>query len=332
MIETYLIKNNDLEVEILNFAATVYQIRCKDKFGVMSNVVLSYKDKASYIFDNANYLGVVVGRTAGRLSGGKFSLNNRLYQLECNDRGIHHHHGGSHGISTQFFKLVQHTKDSVELSLESSAFETGYPGNVKVNIVYKLSNNSLIVDMKATTDAPTLFDMAQHSYFNLSSDPVATVEEQVLQLNASRYLQLDDDGMVIAKTANISGSVFDFSEPTILKSVFESDAKCVKTGRGGIDHPFIIDQEQALRFHDPKSGRVMEVSTNQESVVIYSANQLANTPELLDARIGTQYMGICFEAQHIPNIINMDLAFKKPIIDEDNPYHNETVYTFSIEG
>lgn len=326
MIEVYTIKNDYIVLEVLNYGAAIHKLKTMNKYGVFSNIVLSYECLEDYLH-NSNYLGVVTGPCSGRIANGHINIKGKDYFLELNDNNLHHLHGGSNGFAHRLFSVRSHSDKSIELVLTSDDSVTGYPGLMNITVKYELIDNELLVEMHGYSSCETVIDMAQHSYFNLSDNNSADVLNHFLFINTKKFLKIDNDGMVTDEIGDEND--FDYTSLRQIKDNFISNHEQLELAGGGIDHPFLNNNGVKVELHDAESGRVVEIESNQDCVVIYTANKLNSSQKLLDCRRASKYMGICFEFQCIPNNINMNLNYNKPKVEIDKPFNSITRYRFT---
>ncbi|MGL5042169.1 MAG: aldose epimerase family protein [Culicoidibacterales bacterium] len=313
-LTSWVLKNEDIEVEILNLGAIIYQLKTKNKRGESENIVVGYKDKQEYLRGNNAYFGAVIGPIAGRISKGRYALENQQIQLEINDRK-HHLHGSTGGFSTVFWELVAQSGTIITLKHKSKQ-------GITAQVSYQLLANKLIVTYQGKTTEPrALFDMTQHVYWNLSGGLEQTISDHQLQINAQRYIPLDRQGMVRKTSLKVEKTIMDLRKLTVISSIFKRKCKQLQCAGGGLDHPFILGSqkgESAILQHQ-KSGRKLTITTTHPAIVCYTGNHLSQR----------LHGGICLETQHIPNAINMKKQ-KKPIIRSSCDYNHKTVFRFDL--
>lgn len=313
-IKVYTLQNKFLKVEFLNLGAIIKKIEFKDK-----NVVLGYEDIEKYR-ENPAYLGVVIGRTAGRIKDGLLKLDNTEYQLDENNNG-NTLHGGKNSISHRFWN-VQNIENGLCFSIKSSNLDNGYPANIEIKVSYILNNNELLIKYFVTTDNLTYLNLTNHSYFNLSGDSDNTIYEDILKID-SNYLIGINENYIPCETINLDNNIFDFREDKKLKEFFKADNEQKTIANNGIDHPYVFNKEIGkLEIKNLESGIKISVETNNPAVVIYTANYLQD--------IGfKKHSAICFETQEVPNLYrDKNINVFPTFINENTHYEKYTKFIF----
>lgn len=338
-IRLYTLKNDSgMTVKITNYGATVTSIVVPDREGIMADVALGYNSVEDYM--NAvdkPYLGSIVGRYGNRIAKGKFTLEGEEYSLAVNN-GENHLHGGTIG----FDKVVWTAKylkkhNALELSYLAKDKEEGYPGNLQIRVTYQLSNeNELIVHYVATTDKATPINLTQHTYFNLKGEGQGDILGHELMLNAKQYTPVDVTSIPTGEIAEVKGTPFDFTTTKVIGRDIAAEHQQIEFG-GGFDHNWVLDKggkegamTLAARVHEPTSGRVLEVRTNEPGIQFYSANFLDGR---LKGKSGNAYIkrgGFCLETQHYPDSPNQP-NFPSSILKPGEEYNTTTVFAFSTK-
>ena len=330
----FVLRNdNGMEVHVLNVGAVITKVLVPDKNGKFENVVLGYKNYEDYEMDS-NYLGAIIGRVSGRIKGAQFSLNGKLYELEMND-GLNHLHGGSYGFHQVMWQGVTFESNDgvgVTLSYLSCGGENGYPGNVKVDVTYTLTNdNELIMDYWAHTDETTPLTLTNHSYFNLTGNLRDTVHEHHVIINSSQFLELNESLIPTGKLINVENTPFDFRNGRKLSDGITSGDGQTKIAGGGFDHYFIYDHQsrEKVLISEESSGRTLTIETNQPGMIMYTSNNLEEGWELAEG-LSKKYMGVCFETQASPISLHAK-GFPSVILREGDKYQKRTIFRFGVE-
>ncbi|MGL4383140.1 MAG: aldose epimerase family protein, partial [Bacilli bacterium] len=240
-IKSYVIANEYQKVEVLNIGACLYKIETADCHGHFSNVVLNHPHYSDYL-KNDEYFGVVVGPCCGRIAYGNYHFNHKEYNLDINN-GKHHLHGGYIGISRSYFDVILLKEDQIKLKYHYKDLSFGYSGNVVVEITYQIIKNELHVIYECLSDQDTIFDLTQHTYFNLSNDHQKNnVLNHYLQINAQEFGSIDQDGMVDNELINVQDTVFDFQELKLIQAITTSNDLQIINAKQGIDHPFVLNK------------------------------------------------------------------------------------------
>lgn len=266
-----------MRVSLLNYGCIIHRLEIPDLQGKMHNLVLSLKDPQEY-FDNPAYLGALIGRTAGRIGDGSFHLGKELYPLAKN-YGSTSAHGGAVGFDKHFFDYALFEEEesvSVIFSRFSPDGEEGYPGNLHAEIRFTLSDqNELSIDMQASSDADTLVNFTNHSYFNLHGNAEKEILSHSLRLQSSRFAPILENGVVSGQIESVENSPFDFREPKSIGRDLTCDHRQLKIGNG-YDHFFFFDpqgsEQPVLSLREQSTGLSLELFTDCEGAVLYSQN------------------------------------------------------------
>lgn len=330
-VKCFILKNEFLEVEILNYGGIIRKISSPDKNGKMENVVLNLANITDYE-ERSPYFGAIVGRNAGRISNASLTINNQQYNLAKNS-GENNIHGGIDNFSHKVWDSKEiKTNDyiGVELSLKSPHLEEGFPGNILATVTYKLIKNELSIEYKATSDMDTYLNLTNHSYFNLSGDFKRDICDEYLTLDCKEFIAVDKATLPV-KVTSVDETPFDFQQSKELAPALNSEHEQIVIVNHGLDHPFILNENRngaSAILEDKISGRKLEVYTDQPAVVIYSGNYLHEVGELSDGSNCKKHMGICFETQDYPNVLNF-MPEKGKIYNSLNPYSQKTIFKFS---
>jgi len=316
--------------KIINYGGIVTELHVPDKNGQLADVVLGFDDLAGYLSPQP-YFGALCGRYANRIAKGKFTLDGKQYSLAINN-GPNALHGGIKG----FDKVVWHatpgeSKDGATLKLEytSADGEEGYPGKLKITVVYTFTEkNDLRIDYTATTDKNTIINLTNHSYFNLAGAGSGDVFGHELMLAAKHFTPTDDTLIPTGEIKAVNGTPFDF---TSAKPIGKDIAQLYSQPHKGYDHNFVLDgQNRSLalcaRVTEPKSGRVMEVLTTEPGVQLYTANFLGDTKGKV-GKTYKQYGAFCLETQHYPDSVNHP-NFPPVVLAPGAEYRTTTIYRF----
>lgn len=322
-----------MQVTSINYGCTITKIVVPDRRGTLENVVLGFDTIEEYQANSA-YFGSVIGRHAGRIAGGHFELDGKTYELAQNNNG-NHLHGGLKGFDRTVWDVeVLQEKDSVSLCYryESKDGEEGYPGNVGVSITYTLTNaNEIFLSYEGISDARTILNMTNHTYFNLSGELKHTIEDHTLKMKSDHFLELNEGLIPTGEMIHVDHTVFDFREGRrIQEGVVSEHPQNVLVGNG-YDHPFMLtsNQSELIELYDEESGRLLVIETNQPAVVLYTGTQLGNDYEIR-GRKSQKYLGLCLETQGVPDAIHHS-HFPSTLVDKGQVYRSETKWSFRIK-
>ena len=338
----YTITNkNGASVDISDFGATITGIKIPDKNGILKDVTQGYNDVSPYEKSPVGHAGGTIGPCANKIYKGEFSINGKKYNLECNkDNGKTHCHGASDGFDIKKWN-AKILKDGIEFSYLKKDGEGGYPGNVNAKVTYKFdNNNNLRIIYGAKTDKDTLLNMTNHTYFNLDGAENCnenSVYDHIVTLpNSSTYTENNNMAIPTGKILNTQNTPFDFSKPTKIGDVINSDNEQIKIG-SGFDQNYCIDGHDGkslikiANVKSEKTGITLDVSTNLPGFQFYTANHLGKSGQP-DGKSGARYekrSSFCVEPQFFPNAINTDEFKEKGILKKGETFNREIVYSFS---
>ncbi|HEV3273141.1 MAG TPA: aldose epimerase family protein [Candidatus Methylacidiphilales bacterium] len=332
LVTLYTLTNkNGVSVSIMNYGATIVKILTPDRHGKLGDIVLGF-DKFSPYPKLSPYFGATVGRYANRIAKGRFQLGKTVYQLPINN-GPNALHGGLRGFDKRIWKVepVESDVPALRFSRLSPDGEEGYPGNLFASVTFSLNdNNELRISYEATTDKPTIINLTNHSYFNLSGG--GTVRGDILTIHADAFTPVDATLIPTGEIKNVEGTPWDLRTPTpIGLHLKETGGNPV-----GYDHNFILnkglfsDWSLAAEVYDPKSGRTLKVSTDQPGIQFYSGNFLDGSITGADGNVYYQYDAFCLETQHFPDSPNHD-NFPSTVLNPGDTYKTSTVYAFGVK-
>ncbi|OCA83023.1 galactose mutarotase [Bacillus sp. FJAT-27225] len=335
-VHAYTITNsNGMKVTCLDYGCIVSELYVPDSQGNAENVVLGFHSVEEYA-EHSPYFGSIVGRVAGRITKGRFTLDGKDYQLAQND-GENHLHGGFKGLDRVVWKAEpQNNGENVQLvfTYDSPDGEENYPGAVSFRVVYTFTeNNEWILEYFATTDQKTIVNLTNHSYFNLSGNFKTTVLEHTLQIDSDGFLELGNDLMPTGQIIPVEGTVFDFKNGRKIAEGSKSDYKQNLLAGGGYDHPFVLSGERGgvVSLACPENGRVLEMETNQPAVVVYTSNQLEGDFVLNGGVKPEPYLAVCLETQKHPDAINHP-EFPSVVLEKGEEYYSRTKYSFKTRS
>ena len=300
MSRVFDLKSDALEARVLDYGATLMSLRSRDRRGAVGELVLGFSDPERYRGTHP-YFGGTVGRYANRILQGRFSLDGRSYQLACNN-GRNHLHGGARGFDRVPW-VGEQRGNLVVLRYTSRDGDEGYPGTLHATVTYTVEANRLTMDYLAAADAPTIVNLTNHAYFNLSGG--GTVDAHVLRLQADRYVAVDEELIPTGELTPVEGTSMDFRAGRSI-------------GTQEIDHTFVL--HGAVELHDPSSGRSLRIRSTQPGIQVY-------TGHLLDGSVAgyAKRGGLCLEPQHFPDSPNHP-AFPSTVLRPGERYAHRTTY------
>jgi aldose 1-epimerase len=309
-VQRWLLTEGPIEVSVLTYGALIQSLVVPDRHGALADVVLGFADLEDYVGEHP-YFGATIGRYANRIDRGQFLLDGTNYQLPVNN-GPNCLHGGTIGFDRRVWEATDVTEagsSGVRLELVSPDGDNGFPGTLSTSVTMTLRDATLRLAYEATTDAPTVVNLTNHSYFNLAGAGSGSVEDHELEIDARRYLPVTSDVIPTGELAEVVGTPFDFTSPVRLGKRLREGHEQLVRGQG-YDHCFALERSggepisRAARVHDPSSGRVLEVWTDQPGVQLYTGNQLAATLVGKQQRVYRLTDAVCLETQHFPDSVN----------------------------
>ena len=317
-------------VELSSVGAGIVSVVVPDKDGKMENVVLGYDDPMSYFADGP-CAGKTPGRFANRIAKGRFTLDGKEYELPINN-GPNHLHGGPKGFQNQVWES-RLNGEAVEFLYDAEDGEAGYPGNLKAVVRYEWDeDNSLRITYTAESDAPTVVNLTNHTYFNLDNE--GSIEGHELTLNASEYLPTDPTQIPLGDSEPVAGTPMDFVNPKPIGQDLHADFEALKIGKG-YDHCWVLDDyepgqlQRAAELYSPKSGRLVEVLTTQPGIQVYTGNWLNGCPVGHNGRIFHDYDAVALECQHFPDSPNKE-DYPSTVLRPGQTYQEAIIFAFSV--
>lgn len=322
-----LTNSNGVEVKITNYGGTVTSWVTPDKNGKKSSVVLGFDSLSGYLA-KPPFFGALIGRYGNRIAKGTFKIDTTTYKLATNN-GENHLHGGNKGYDKVVWDATSaDSTASLTLSYLSKDGEEGYPGNLKITVVYTLTDdNELLIDYSAETDKTTVVNLTNHSYFNLTGDVSNTILDHQLQVNADKYTPVDAGLIPTGELKDVKGTPFDFLQPHKI-------GERIAAVEGGYDHNFVLtrkgnDLELVATLTDSVSGRKLEVFTTEPGLQFYSGNFLDGTFKTTAGTPINIHTALCLETQHFPDSPNQP-SFPSTILKPGEKYHTVTKYKVSV--
>lgn len=335
-VASYTITNkNGMSVTVIELGAALQAVRVPDRSGNMADVVLGYDDVAHYE-NNEGYLGVVVGRSANRIKKGRFTINGKEYQLEIND-GENNLHSGADGYQCRRWDsetVADERGEGVRFSLVSPDGDQGMPGRLEMSATYILTeDNSVVIVYSGVSDADTIVNPTNHSYFNLAGHDSGDICAQKAMINADAFTPSGADLIPTGEFRSVKGTAMDFTEAKPIGQDIDSGYEPL-VAPGGYDHNFVLKNggkmELAASLYDEASGRYMEMFTMMPGMQFYTGNGLNRQG---CGKGGCSYGrrgGVCFESQFIPDSIN-NPAFESPLLRAGEPFEYTTIYRFTTK-
>ncbi len=327
--DRYILTAGNCRAEVITYGAALVRLEAPDRAGEPGDVTVGPETATADGMATMaqTYFGVTVGRVANRIANATLDLDGRTVQLAAND-GPHHLHGGVRGFSAVDWR-AEPTDDGVKLAYTSLDGEEHYPGELHVEVVYRLSDaGELTIDYRATTSAKTLCNLTNHAYWNLTTRGGRDILGHELQLHACRYTPVDQTLAPSGELADVDGTPMDFRSRQPVGQEIDRTA-------GGYDHNFVVDGEAgqlrpAARLVEPESGRVMEVRTTEPGIQFYTGNFLDGSVTGKTGEPIGKHHALCLETQHFPDAPH-HANFPSIVLEPGQEYRHTTVHRFSTD-
>ncbi len=330
----YTLKNaNGVEACITNFGGRLVSLMVPDKDGNMVDVVLGFDNVNDYLTKPSDF-GASVGRYANRIAGGTFQLDGAAVELVKND-GPNCLHGGPQGWQYQVYAAEQVDPQTLVLTMESPDGEMGFPGAVTAVVTYKLTDdNAIDISYSGTTDKPTVLNMTNHSYFNLSGNHAAEATDHELYINADAFTPTDSLLIPTGEITPVEGTPMDFRTAKVLAQDIESEYEAVRLGNG-FDHNWVLNNAGdinvvAASLYSPTTGILLETYTDQPGIQAYSGNFLTGKVAGKHGVVYPRRGGVCLETQLFPDSPNKS-EWQSPVLRPGETYSHRCIYKFSVK-
>jgi len=335
-IDLYTLADGEISVKITTFGARIVSLETPDRNGAHADIVLGYDNAAAYLADSTGaaptYFGSTIGRYGNRIAKGRFVLDGAAAQLDTNN-GPNTLHGGKVGFEDKVWS-AREVPQGVEMTLVSPDGDMGFTGQLTAHVRFTLHGKALRIEYSATTTKPTVVNLTNHSYFNLTGNGRGTILDEELSIPADRYTPVDKGLIPLGNLAPTAGTPLDFRQSTAIGARIHQSNEQLEAA-GGYDHNFVLNNASAPGLHpaavlyDPGSGRTMTVTTTEPGLQFYSGNFLNGT---VTGKLGVsyaKYAGLCLETQHFPDSPN-EPAFPSTVLRPGQTLHSTTLLTFGV--
>jgi len=328
-IDIYTLSNGKgMEARIMTYGATVVSLTAPDKAGKYADVVQGMDSVDGYV-KGVPYFGAAIGRYGNRIGHAQFTLEGQTYHTPKND-GDNTLHGGVQGFDKHVW-TARDTGSGLEFTYVSKDGEEGFPGTLTSKVLYTVTpDNELRIEYTATTDKPTVLNLTNHSYFNLAGQGEGDILDHQVMIAADRFTPVDKGLIPTGELKPVAGTPFDFTKATAIGARIEQKDEQLVFGKG-YDHNWVLNgdgMKKAAEVYDPKTGRVMEVSTDQPGLQFYTGNFLDGTIHGKGGKVYGHRAAFCMETQHYPDSPNKP-SFPTTELKPGETYHTVTVYRFS---
>jgi aldose 1-epimerase len=332
IVEQFTLGGPELEVALLAYGATIQSIRVPDAAGQVADVALGFDDITGYV-EAHPYFGATIGRFANRIAKGRFVLDGHDYHVPLND-GDNSLHGGTRGFDRHVWEATPVPgAEAVRFRHVSPDGDMGYPGELTTTVTFTVDAADLRIDYEATSDAPTVLNLTNHSYFNLAGEGSGTIEQHELIVAAEQFTGIGAGAIPTGEVLAVDGSPMDFREPRPIGAGLRDGDEQIVHGQG-YDHNWVLDGpahdgvRRAARVVEPHSGRVLEVWTDQPGLQVYTGNQLDATLAGKSGRVYRQGDAVCLETQHFPDSPNQP-QFPTTVLRPGETFTSTTIFRFA---
>ncbi len=334
-VKIYNLQGGGIEMMVTNFGGRIMKLFVEDRDGKMDDIVMGYNTIEEYLDNKGErFFGAVCGRYANRIAKGHFTIDGVEYTLACNNNG-QALHGGLVGFDSVAWDVLEVNESRIVFKYVSKDMEEGYPGEVTTIMSYELTDDGeLVIEYEATTDKKTHVNLTHHSFFNLAGEGAGSVEDHIMRINAEAYIPIDDVSVPTGEIALVEGTPFDFRVAKSIGRDIRIANEQLKNG-AGYDHCWVLNgKEGAMRFAaeviEPKSGRRMEVYTDQPGMQFYSGNWFDGTTKAKDGEsVYISRGSLALETQKYPDTPNRD-NFPTSLLEPGEVYTHRCIYKFDI--
>jgi aldose 1-epimerase len=324
-----------MRVRILTLGCIIASLEVPDRDGKSANVVLGLNSVEDYLHRSPHF-GAIAGRYANRIARGRFAIDGVEYQLDTN-APPNALHGGRHGFDKVVWKAEERDNEALALRYLSPDGEAGFPGNLAVEVTYRLlAANELRIDYEATTDKPTIVNLTNHSYFNLAGEGSGDVLGHIVSIAADHFTPTDGTQIPTGEIRSVAGTPFDFTRPRAIgERIRMADEQLLLAH--GYDHNWVLRAQTggaarpAARACEPRSGRILDVLTDAPGLQLYTGNGLNGALVGPAGRAYRQSDGICFETQHFPDAPNQS-GFPSAVLRPGERFRTTTIFRFSTDA
>jgi aldose 1-epimerase len=330
-VELVTLRGGGLVARVTNHGATLVELHVPDRDGTDADVVCGFGSVEGYLSDGNPYFGATVGRVANRIAHGRFTIDGTAYVLATNETPHHLHGGERRSFDKVVWEVVEVEVDRATFRYVSPAGEEGYPGTVEALATYRLEDAELVIEYRASTDATTPINMTNHAYFNLAGAGRGDILDHELTIAAEATSEVDDELIPSGADVPVAGTALDFRTPRRVGERIEELREV--PGALGYDHNYVLgdatgEVRRAAVLHDPSSGRVMEIATNQPCVQFYSGNRMDDPIAGKQGQVYGLHGALCLEPQFHPDAVNQP-RFPSTLLEPGATYEHRSHYRFT---
>lgn len=329
-----LTNKNGAELAITNYGAKIVSLMVPDRNGKLIDVVTGHATLDDYLHSEEPYFGAICGRYANRIAKGKFTLDGTTYELPVNN-GPNCLHGGIEGFNAKVWNIEYQDEQSIQLNYVSAEGEEGFPGTLEITVTYSLTDeNEVMILYQAVTDKPTVLNLTNHSYFNLSGAGDPYIGDHLLTINADYYLPTDATAIPYGPKEKVEGTPMDFRREYAVGERINDNFEQLIFGKG-YDHTYVLNKTAdelsfCARCRSPKTGIVLEVYTTQPGVQLYTGNWMTGHFEGKPGQRYPERAALCLETQHFPDSPNQP-GYPTTTLRPGERFESSTYFKFSAE-
>lgn len=329
-----LANSNGMKVSFTDYGANIVNILVPDTKGNVADIALGFENITGFE-ENGPYFGSFIGRHANRISGAKFELNGKVYELDKND-GKNNLHSGYTGYNKCMYETEVYEEEditSIEFSRLSPHMEQGFPGNLDISVTYSLTEtNELVIEYYAVSDRDTIVNLTNHTYFNLAGHNSGNILDHKVWIKANQFTPTSNDLIPTGELRDVAGTPLDFRTMKKIGQDIDADYEPLKIA-GGYDHNFVLDingseVEKVAEVIEETSGRKMEIYTDMPGMQMYTGNMIQPVKNGKDGATYGKRTGVCFETQYFPDSANIP-SFPSIVLKAGKEYDSVTIYKFS---
>lgn len=332
-VEGVTLETDGIKVALSAYGARLVSLLVKDREDQWVDIVLGFNEIETYSEQGALYYGATVGRYGNRIANGKFRINEDGFYNPPNN-GPNSLHGGTEGFSQKIWDIREVSEKSVTFTRVSPDGEMGFPGNLTASVTYSIEEGGVLtIDYEATTDAPTVVNLTNHSYFNLNGEGSGTINNHVLEIAASAYTPVDETLIPTGELAPVEGTPFDFTSPIAIGDRVEEENEQLTFGNG-YDHNFVLDAgltddyHSAATVYGDQTGIQMDILTTEPGLQFYGGNFMDGAFTGKTERAYGFRSGFCLETQHFPDSPNQP-EWPSTVLLPGETYKTSTLHKFS---
>ncbi len=334
-VDLYILKNStNMQAAITNYGGRLVSLLVPNKSNCLVDVSVGFKTLEEYKKSTEPYFGALIGRYGNRIAKGKFNINNNYYTLFTNNPP-NTLHGGENGFQNKVWNTIQIGDSILQLSYVSKDMEEGFPGNLKIKVIYHLTyNNELKLSYEAITDKKTVINLTNHTFFNLNGEGSGTIKNHLFYINADSFTPVDSTLIPTGRITTVENTSFDFRTATTISNNINEKEQQIQFGKG-YDHNYILNTHNtnhlthAATVTGNNSNIVMEVYTTEPGMQFYSGNFMQSKNIIKSGGKDDFRTAFCLETQHFPNSPNQ-LEFPSTILDSGETYKSVSFYKFSV--